>query len=115
MQIVLTAKSDELASCLKSKIINCLSSCSSVHWKYRSFSESEEAVYYNADENSMSADKPDLLFVLEQEQDRVTFFPASFRCAQKADFVLCCTHVGSLTEMLLYNFYNDFIRFEIVK
>ena len=54
-------------------------------------------------------------FILEQEKDTVTFFSAGFRDARKADFVLCCTHIGSLTEMLLSNFYDDFIRFEIIK
>ncbi len=59
--------------------------------------------------------RPSLLFILEQEKDTVTFFSAGFRDARKADFVLCCTHIGSLTEMLLSNFYDDFIRFEIIK
>lgn len=113
MHLVLTTKSDDRASYLRRKIINHLST--SVKWKYHAFSASEEAVYYIADEDIMSSDKPNLLFVLEQEKDKVMFFPASFRSGQKADFVLCCTHTGSLTEMLLSNFYDDFIRFEIIK
>ena len=113
MHIVLTAKSDELASGLRSKIINRFSS--DAKWKYRTFSASEEYIYSDTADNFISSDRPSLLFILEQEKDTVTFFSAGFRDARKADFVLCCTHIGSLTEMLLSNFYDNFIRFEIIK
>ena len=113
MHIVLTAKSDELASGLISKIINRLSS--DAKWQYRTFSASEEYIYSDTADNFISPDRPSLLFVLEQEKDTVMFFPAGFRDARKADFVLCCAHIGSLMELLLSNFYDDFIRFEILK
>ncbi|MDE5732434.1 MAG: hypothetical protein K2H95_05295, partial [Bacteroidales bacterium] len=108
MHIVLTAKSDELASGLISKIINRLSS--DAKWQYRTFSASEEYIYSDTADNFISPDRPSLLFVLEQEKDTVMFFPAGFRDARKADFVLCCAHIGSLMELLLSNFYDDFIR-----
>lgn len=118
MHIVLTAKSDVQASCLRSKIVSFLSP--DARWRYRSFSASEdviyeEAIYSGTADNFMSDGRPYLLFVMELENDKVMFFPASFRDAQNTDFMLCCRHLGNLTETLLSNFHDDFIRFEIVK
>ena len=64
MHIVLTAKSDELASGLRSKIINRFSS--DAKWKYRTFSASEEYIYSDTADNFISSDRPSLLFILEQ-------------------------------------------------
>ncbi|MDE6871014.1 MAG: hypothetical protein K2O58_05395 [Bacteroidales bacterium] len=114
MEIILTAKSPGHASHLLQVLSDEMhGSGSDWQWDYIRFGKYEEAIYYVSDDNSISLDKEHVMFVLEQENDKVVFAPACLKNARKASLVMCCSHVGHLTGMLLMRFYDDLLRIEI--